>query len=384
MTIAPGAGGNVYVNIHVSGDKPPNIGIGSTMIFGAQLGSTQRSVAVAQDCPESIEVLTEQEADQCDRHYASCANAEANLQGVNFGQQQANITQQNVNPPDEDANNITPHDSDTDYEVLIETTNNNLPLPLHEDNSSEVQNHLQNCSKNDEKNHHSIPESDCSLSGNPSDLDNPSVQSSHPNSLRNQEINLGLTKANLQTLENEGEMLTDDHIVAAGKLISAELADESQTPAVAEACGYSPVKNESINIIHAGSSESGHWICTAIIGEEVIIADSGSADLSSYPSVSKKMFDLYSKFITDDNELQVRLLNCQKQNNGTDCGLFAVAFAFELCACGRIENIEGAIFDCSKMRRHLKDCFKNKVVKTFPQSVCKLAVTAPNYIVLHQ
>ena len=56
----------------------------------------------------------------------------------------------------------------------------------------------------------------------------------------------------------------------------------------------------------------------------------------------------------------------QTQDNGSDCGLFAIAFAFELCKGDHEALAQGRKFDTEKMRQHLVDCFENDEMQSFP------------------
>jgi hypothetical protein len=59
-----------------------------------------------------------------------------------------------------------------------------------------------------------------------------------------------------------------------------------------------------------------------------------------------------------------KIMNCQKQEGGTDCGLFAIANAVEVVAGKNPENV---IFDQTAMRQHLKSCFEIGKLEPFPK-----------------
>ena len=87
------------------------------------------------------------------------------------------------------------------------------------------------------------------------------------------------------------------------------------------------------------------------------------------------MYDsLYNDFIDDEVEQQVKdllpdnfvgieVVPVQQQMNGSDCGVFAVAFAtclvFEL-------NPSDFMFDIPRMRPHLLECLRAGEIKVFP------------------
>lgn len=56
-------------------------------------------------------------------------------------------------------------------------------------------------------------------------------------------------------------------------------------------------------------------------------------------------------------------LNYLFQNNGVDCGVFAIAFATAIC--NNINPVEWN-YDCVKMRRHLELCIRAGKLSPFP------------------
>ena len=57
----------------------------------------------------------------------------------------------------------------------------------------------------------------------------------------------------------------------------------------------------------------------------------------------------------------------QKQKGSTDCGLFAIASAYEL-ASGNIHFNYEVSFDQSAMRKHLVDCLEKEEISSFPRA----------------
>ena len=64
------------------------------------------------------------------------------------------------------------------------------------------------------------------------------------------------------------------------------------------------------------------------------------------------------------SRVDVYSLNMQQQSGFDDCGLFAIACAFELAISINPANIK---FDQSKMRNHLAECINENIIKRFPQ-----------------
>lgn len=57
---------------------------------------------------------------------------------------------------------------------------------------------------------------------------------------------------------------------------------------------------------------------------------------------------------------------CTKSSRGSDCGLFAIAFAVSLCLG---MNPSKFIYDQEKMRRHLIECLESQKFSNFPFSI---------------
>ena len=63
------------------------------------------------------------------------------------------------------------------------------------------------------------------------------------------------------------------------------------------------------------------------------------------------------------NELELFLPCVQQQRGVTDCGLFAIAFAFHLASGNDVSTL---MFDQKLMRKHLLNCFEKKKLLPFP------------------
>ena len=63
------------------------------------------------------------------------------------------------------------------------------------------------------------------------------------------------------------------------------------------------------------------------------------------------------------NEIVINVMNVQRQQNGSDCGVFALAFATTLCEGS--DPTEMA-YDHSKMRSHMASCFDALEPQPFP------------------
>ena len=112
-----------------------------------------------------------------------------------------------------------------------------------------------------------------------------------------------------------------------------------------------------------------HWICTSSIGcgkhHHVNVLDSlgyfmGPLNLETPLQIAK----IYSVPL-GERHLRIKKLSVQQQHGTSDCGLFALAFATEICSRG---DAQAACFDQKKMRRHLSMCLTKGVIKPFPKA----------------
>ena len=67
-----------------------------------------------------------------------------------------------------------------------------------------------------------------------------------------------------------------------------------------------------------------------------------------------------------DSTLEIENVSVQQQKGRTKCGVFAVAYAVEVCL-GR--NPQYSLFDQTKMRPHLYECLSQGVLKPFPRRI---------------
>lgn len=72
-----------------------------------------------------------------------------------------------------------------------------------------------------------------------------------------------------------------------------------------------------------------------------------------------KLVNTHSQFI------EVEILPVQQQKNTTDCAVFAIAFAIEICIGTDLTTIA---FEQNKMRNHLLDCLLNHKITCFPKT----------------
>ena len=115
--------------------------------------------------------------------------------------------------------------------------------------------------------------------------------------------------------------------------------------------------SEFIQILNTGQY---HWVCVSSIG-----CAPGVVNLfdSLFTRINNMVLSQIKCLMGEDLLIDTNVVQVQKQENNSDCGLFAIAFA--TCLTFHI-NPENVIFDCSQMRNHLKKCLTSGKMELFP------------------
>ena len=170
-----------------------------------------------------------------------------------------------------------------------------------------------------------------------------------------------LFQSDREILLHPAAWLNDNIISAAQALLQKQntLVDGFQPPCLGQTCAFDIQSGEFVQILHDGH---GHWLTVSTIGAEdeaeVYVYD------SMYPSVgtyTKK--EVASILCTKKKAIKLKIMDVQMQAGGSDCGLFAVAFATALAngiPPGKFT------FDQSKMRKHLYACLQKGRITMFP------------------
>ena len=72
------------------------------------------------------------------------------------------------------------------------------------------------------------------------------------------------------------------------------------------------------------------------------------------------------------DRIEIRRLKVQQQIGSLDCGLFAIAFATELCEILGSLDLEKVSFKQSMMRQHLEHCIRENRMEVFPNHIFAL------------
>ena len=128
-------------------------------------------------------------------------------------------------------------------------------------------------------------------------------------------------------------------------------------------------------------SNDNHWTTSSYVDECVHSCDSLSSGLSA--NVEEQLARIYGRLdkSEEDRGLTLHHVPVQQQSGNTDCGVFAVAFAYHAAIGDAIERIT---FDQGQMRNHLLRCFEEKKLSRFPHKlICSRGKFKFQFIALH-
>ncbi|XP_078701302.1 uncharacterized protein LOC144927629 isoform X3 [Branchiostoma floridae x Branchiostoma belcheri] len=158
------------------------------------------------------------------------------------------------------------------------------------------------------------------------------------------------------------EMLTDDHIQAAQRLLHHQYPAlqglEAPTVGLCED-GFAKMTGKGLQIHHNSRS---HWVLSSYTDGQVRLYDSIGADMTS--SLQVQLYQTYVAFADQErNVLTIILPGVQRQKNVVDCGLFAIAWAVDIA---QGQDVSSIAYDDRKMRSHLEKCFEQGRLTPFP------------------
>ena len=168
----------------------------------------------------------------------------------------------------------------------------------------------------------------------------------------NSQFDLHLVKSN--------KWLTDREIFAASKLLKETFTQNEglQDPVLGQKNQWPHPEGEFVQCLHVNGN---HWITISNIGncEGVInIYDS----MQQKPS--KETLNAIARFLRSDaTEIKVCVRPVQVQDNGTDCGIFAIAFASSL-----LHGQDPCKINYLEPRKHLYQCLDTSNMTEFPHT----------------
>ena len=131
-----------------------------------------------------------------------------------------------------------------------------------------------------------------------------------------------------------------------------------QPPTLQQVSGFQVHKGEFVQIVFINND---HWCVVSNIGcdrGEVNVYDTFHTEVqaSVVPIVASLIFSLLPT-------LKINMVDVGRQKNTWDCGVLAVAIAYDLCAGNDPSTID---YDHTAIRQHLVTCLRNCSISQFP------------------
>ena len=170
-----------------------------------------------------------------------------------------------------------------------------------------------------------------------------------------------LTRASQSEVTSPTGWLSDEVITAAQLLLLQYFPTMAglQPPTLQQTCAFQVHSGEFVQIIHVRNN---HWCVVSTVGcktGEVNMYDSLCGNLS----FETKLLIASMISCVSLSELTVRVVNVDRQKNGSDCGVLAIAYAFDICSGLDPCTVK---FDHKSIRQHLTACLEKCQFSRFP------------------
>ena len=166
-----------------------------------------------------------------------------------------------------------------------------------------------------------------------------------------------LNETSIKILSSKNQWLDDNIINMSQDILANQFPEFGGFQDTGRKSFESPAKT-FVQILHV---DNNHWICITGFPEksEVWYFDSLNSTLSS-----STVHTIAKMLKTQDEEFLIHTKNAQKQPNGNDCGLFAIAFATDI-----VNNIDPSEqrYDNNSFRLHLLTCLQDRKITPFPK-----------------
>ena len=172
-----------------------------------------------------------------------------------------------------------------------------------------------------------------------------------------------ITEALLNSIA-KGKRLSDEHMVVASQLLKQQYPNLPGLfdPKQGQNMSFPMCEDPFIQILYVPGEE--HWIAVSGVSEsEACVYDS----VFSTTLDSTKM-QIATIMHTSANRLKRIVEKTQFQVGVVDCGLYAIAYATDLCIGN---NPASYRYVQHKMRPHLLECFEKKLFTPFPSQISR-------------
>ena len=168
-------------------------------------------------------------------------------------------------------------------------------------------------------------------------------------------------------LPQEIESITRTTILTSGHINAAQTMLWRQFPSIGglfcttlgASLSFPAAAGKWLQILHSGTD---HWLLAAsgFEADHVVIYDS----LNFQNATRQHVLCCISSLVkTKEKQMRYIVKSCQRQENGYDCGVFAIAFATSV-AFG--QDPSTIVYDTKLLRKHLVNCLKKGIIDLFP------------------
>jgi len=166
-----------------------------------------------------------------------------------------------------------------------------------------------------------------------------------------------------KSIIESGNWLTDDIIDAGQKILATQFKEKFgkagfQSAVLGNTFSFDVESEEFVQVLHNGHN---HWLTISTVGappSNILVYD------SMYPSAGQATKQQVASItMVAEPELTLSFIDVQMQAGGSDCGVFALAFATAICfghSPGKFQ------FNQQQMRSHLIDCLEKEHFTMFP------------------
>ena len=155
-----------------------------------------------------------------------------------------------------------------------------------------------------------------------------------------------------------GEWLSDMHIKAASDLllkVQFPAVSGLYDPKLGQDLAFPVTKPQFVQIVHASS----HWLTV----EGVSPSLARVYDSMNYTTSVRTQSQIAAIMRCKADSITLEVHNVQLQEGGSDCGVYAVAYATDLCYGNNPSNLH---YHQGKLRLHLIECLEMKEMTPFP------------------
>jgi hypothetical protein len=161
-----------------------------------------------------------------------------------------------------------------------------------------------------------------------------------------------------------GHWLSDSHINAALQLLKKMYPQQNGLKSTQLLARKLQWKSSSVDFVQVVHISGNHWVCTSNIHSAPGVCDIYDSMAPSHsPTLTRQVAAIMQ---CPEPSFKMRHINVQMQTGGSDCGLFALAFATALCAG---KDPHKCSFDQNRMRSHLELCLEKGEITEFPASI---------------